>query len=67
MTSSDFTLNLACLLTFNMLTKMQIFSYVCRAVFELGSSTVSDVHFGHFSHAMHPGIESGTTFSCHIL
>ena len=33
----------------------------------LGSSTVSDVHFGHFSHALHPGIESATTFSCHTL
>ena len=31
------------------------------------SSTVSDVHFGHFSHALHPGIESATTFSCHTL
>ena len=33
----------------------------------MGSSTVSDVHFGHFSHALHPGIESATTFSCHTL
>ena len=34
---------------------------------QLGSSTVSDVHFGHFSHALHPGIESAATFSCHTL
>ena len=33
----------------------------------VGSSTVSDVHFGHFSHALHPGIESAITFSCHTL
>ncbi len=33
----------------------------------MGSSTVSDVLFGHFSHALHPGIESATTFSCHTL
>ena len=30
-----FTLNLACVLTFNILTKMQIFTYVSRARFEI--------------------------------
>ena len=42
-------------------------SYVRPVVISMGSSTVSDVHFGHFSHALHPGIESATTFSCHTL
>ena len=32
-----------------------------------GSSTVSDIHFGQFSHVLHAGIESTTTFYCHIL
>ena len=45
---------------------------ITPVIFELGtwlmgSSTVSDVHFGHFSHALHPGIESAATFSCHTL
>ena len=33
----------------------------------MGSSMVSDDHFGQFSRALHAGIESNTTFYCHIL
>ena len=33
----------------------------------MGSSAVSDVHFGHFSYSLHQGIDSATTLYYQIL